>query len=176
MWNDQRDQGNWSGGPPREGGLWSGPGGSEPGPPSWGGPGSFDQQPPWGNQPDQPPWGQREPSFPPRMQACAGFGSLLSVLMCFSNCYCAFSNRDLHISGGLSLHTSSHLRSVSPRPPLTTLAAFPLVLCRTTSLRGTISRGLRTTRTALTIPRGNILQVRGGQSGINVSVFILGLM
>uniref|UniRef100_H2T131 Calcium homeostasis endoplasmic reticulum protein n=1 Tax=Takifugu rubripes TaxID=31033 RepID=H2T131_TAKRU len=68
MWNDQRDQGNWSGGPPREGGLWSGPGGSEPGPPSWGGPGSFDQQPPWGNQPEQPPWGQREPAFPPRMQ------------------------------------------------------------------------------------------------------------
>lgn len=72
MWNDQRDQGNWSGGPPREGGLWSGPGGSDPGPPSWGGPGSFDQQPPWGNQPDQPPWGQREPTFPPRMQACIG--------------------------------------------------------------------------------------------------------
>ncbi|XP_058494826.1 calcium homeostasis endoplasmic reticulum protein isoform X1 [Solea solea] len=63
MWNDQRDPGNWSGGPPREGGPWSGPGGSEPGP--WN---SFDQQPPWGNQPDQPPWGQREPPFPPRMQ------------------------------------------------------------------------------------------------------------
>uniref|UniRef100_A0A7N8Y347 Calcium homeostasis endoplasmic reticulum protein n=1 Tax=Mastacembelus armatus TaxID=205130 RepID=A0A7N8Y347_9TELE len=65
MWNDQRDPGNWSGGPPREGGPWSGPGGSEPGPPSWN---SYDQQPPWGNQPDQPPWGQREPPFPPRMQ------------------------------------------------------------------------------------------------------------
>uniref|UniRef100_A0A3Q3W9F6 Uncharacterized protein n=1 Tax=Mola mola TaxID=94237 RepID=A0A3Q3W9F6_MOLML len=68
IWNDQRDQGNWSGGPPREGGPWSGPGGSDQGPPSWGGPGSYDQQPPWGNQPDQPPWGQREPPFPPRMQ------------------------------------------------------------------------------------------------------------
>uniref|UniRef100_A0A8C9WQZ0 Calcium homeostasis endoplasmic reticulum protein n=1 Tax=Sander lucioperca TaxID=283035 RepID=A0A8C9WQZ0_SANLU len=65
MWNDQRDPGNWSGGPPREGGPWSGPGGSDPGPPSWN---SYDQQPPWGNQPDQPPWGQREPPFPPRMQ------------------------------------------------------------------------------------------------------------
>uniref|UniRef100_A0A665SYZ8 Calcium homeostasis endoplasmic reticulum protein n=1 Tax=Echeneis naucrates TaxID=173247 RepID=A0A665SYZ8_ECHNA len=65
MWNEQRDPGNWSGGPPREGGPWSGPGGSEPGPPSWN---SYDQQPPWGNQPDQPPWGQREPPFPPRMQ------------------------------------------------------------------------------------------------------------
>uniref|UniRef100_A0A8C4DJV9 Calcium homeostasis endoplasmic reticulum protein n=1 Tax=Dicentrarchus labrax TaxID=13489 RepID=A0A8C4DJV9_DICLA len=65
MWNDQRDQGNWSGGPPREGGPWSGPGGTDPGPPSWN---SYDQQPPWGNQPDQPPWGQREPPFPPRMQ------------------------------------------------------------------------------------------------------------
>ncbi|XP_059197010.1 calcium homeostasis endoplasmic reticulum protein isoform X1 [Centropristis striata] len=64
MWNDQRDPGNWSGGPPREGGPWSGPGGSDPGPPSWN---SYDQ-PPWGNQPDQPPWGQREPPFPPRMQ------------------------------------------------------------------------------------------------------------
>uniref|UniRef100_A0A665SYY4 Calcium homeostasis endoplasmic reticulum protein n=1 Tax=Echeneis naucrates TaxID=173247 RepID=A0A665SYY4_ECHNA len=48
MWNEQRDPGNWSGGPP-----------------SWN---SYDQQPPWGNQPDQPPWGQREPPFPPRMQ------------------------------------------------------------------------------------------------------------
>uniref|UniRef100_A0A7N6A499 Calcium homeostasis endoplasmic reticulum protein n=1 Tax=Anabas testudineus TaxID=64144 RepID=A0A7N6A499_ANATE len=65
MWNDQREQGNWSGGPPREGGPWSGPGGSDPGPPAWN---SYDQQPPWGNQPDQPPWGQREPPFPPRMQ------------------------------------------------------------------------------------------------------------
>ncbi|XP_008333331.1 calcium homeostasis endoplasmic reticulum protein isoform X1 [Cynoglossus semilaevis] len=65
MWNDQREPGNWSGGPPREGAPWSGPGGSEPGPPSWN---SYDQQPPWGNQPDQPPWGQREPPFPPRMQ------------------------------------------------------------------------------------------------------------
>uniref|UniRef100_A0A671UX52 Calcium homeostasis endoplasmic reticulum protein n=1 Tax=Sparus aurata TaxID=8175 RepID=A0A671UX52_SPAAU len=65
MWNDQRDPGNWSGGPHREGGPWSGPGGSDPGPPSWN---SYDQQPPWGNQPDQPPWGQREPPFPPRMQ------------------------------------------------------------------------------------------------------------
>ncbi|XP_044216736.1 calcium homeostasis endoplasmic reticulum protein isoform X2 [Thunnus albacares] len=65
MWNEQRDPGNWSGGPPREGGPWSGPGGSDPGPPSWN---SYDQQPPWGNQPDQPPWGQREPPFPPRMQ------------------------------------------------------------------------------------------------------------
>ncbi|XP_077440939.1 calcium homeostasis endoplasmic reticulum protein isoform X2 [Vanacampus margaritifer] len=62
MWNDQREPGNWSGGPPREGGPWSGP---DPGPPSWN---SYDQQPPWGNQPDQPPWGQREPPFPPRMQ------------------------------------------------------------------------------------------------------------
>lgn len=67
MWNDQREPGNWSGGPPREGAPWSGPGGSEPGPPSWN---SYDQQPPWGNQPDQPPWGQREPPFPPRMQVC----------------------------------------------------------------------------------------------------------
>uniref|UniRef100_A0A669DT88 Calcium homeostasis endoplasmic reticulum protein n=1 Tax=Oreochromis niloticus TaxID=8128 RepID=A0A669DT88_ORENI len=65
MWNDQRDPGNWSGGPGREGGPWSGPGGSEHAPPSWN---SYDQQPPWGNQPDQPPWGQREPPFPPRMQ------------------------------------------------------------------------------------------------------------
>uniref|UniRef100_A0A3Q2GAL8 Calcium homeostasis endoplasmic reticulum protein n=1 Tax=Cyprinodon variegatus TaxID=28743 RepID=A0A3Q2GAL8_CYPVA len=65
MWNEQREPGNWSGGPLRDGGLWSGPGGSEPGPPSWN---SFDQQPPWGNQSDQPPWGQREPPFPPRMQ------------------------------------------------------------------------------------------------------------
>ncbi|XP_031696415.1 calcium homeostasis endoplasmic reticulum protein, partial [Anarrhichthys ocellatus] len=65
MWNEQRDPGNWSGGPPREGGSWSGPGGSDQGPPSWN---SYDQQPPWGNQPDQPPWGQREPPFPPRMQ------------------------------------------------------------------------------------------------------------
>ncbi|XP_033477775.1 calcium homeostasis endoplasmic reticulum protein isoform X3 [Epinephelus lanceolatus] len=65
IWNDQRDPGNWSGGPPREGGPWSGPGGSDQGPPSWN---SYDQQPPWGNQPDQPPWGQREPPFPPRMQ------------------------------------------------------------------------------------------------------------
>uniref|UniRef100_A0A8C3ABY2 Calcium homeostasis endoplasmic reticulum protein n=1 Tax=Cyclopterus lumpus TaxID=8103 RepID=A0A8C3ABY2_CYCLU len=65
MWNEQRDPGNWSGGPPREGGPWSGPGGSDQGPPSWN---SYDQQPPWGNQPDQPPWGQREPPFPPRMQ------------------------------------------------------------------------------------------------------------
>uniref|UniRef100_A0A3Q2T352 Calcium homeostasis endoplasmic reticulum protein n=1 Tax=Fundulus heteroclitus TaxID=8078 RepID=A0A3Q2T352_FUNHE len=65
MWNEQREPGNWSGGPPRDGGPWSGPGGSEPGPPSWN---SFDQQPPWGNQTDQPPWGQREPPFPPRMQ------------------------------------------------------------------------------------------------------------
>uniref|UniRef100_A0A3P9CP27 Calcium homeostasis endoplasmic reticulum protein n=1 Tax=Maylandia zebra TaxID=106582 RepID=A0A3P9CP27_9CICH len=64
MWNDQRDPGNWSGGPGREGGPWSGPGGSEHAPPSWN---SYDQQPPWGNQPDQPPWGQREPPFPPRM-------------------------------------------------------------------------------------------------------------
>lgn len=66
MWNEQRDPGKWSGGPPREGGPWSGPGGSDPGPPSWN---SYEQQPPWGNQPDQPPWGQREPPFPPRMQA-----------------------------------------------------------------------------------------------------------
>ncbi|XP_047231691.1 calcium homeostasis endoplasmic reticulum protein isoform X2 [Girardinichthys multiradiatus] len=65
MWNEQRDPGNWSGGPPRDGGPWSGPGGSEPGPPSWN---SFDQQPPWGSQTEQPPWGQREPPFPPRMQ------------------------------------------------------------------------------------------------------------
>ncbi|XP_033937438.1 calcium homeostasis endoplasmic reticulum protein isoform X2 [Pseudochaenichthys georgianus] len=65
MWNEQRNQENWSGGPPREGGPWSGPGGSDQGPPSWN---SYDQQPPWGNQPDQPPWGQREPPFPPRMQ------------------------------------------------------------------------------------------------------------
>ncbi|XP_054880117.1 calcium homeostasis endoplasmic reticulum protein [Poeciliopsis prolifica] len=65
MWNEQRDPGNWTGGPPRDGGPWSGPGGSEMGPPSWN---SFDQQPPWGNQTDQPPWGQREPPFPPRMQ------------------------------------------------------------------------------------------------------------
>uniref|UniRef100_A0A3P9M8E0 Calcium homeostasis endoplasmic reticulum protein n=1 Tax=Oryzias latipes TaxID=8090 RepID=A0A3P9M8E0_ORYLA len=65
MWNDQRDPGNWGGGPPREGGPWSGPAGSDPGPPAWN---SFEQQPPWGNQPEQPPWGQREPPFPPRMQ------------------------------------------------------------------------------------------------------------
>uniref|UniRef100_A0A668AGX3 Calcium homeostasis endoplasmic reticulum protein n=1 Tax=Myripristis murdjan TaxID=586833 RepID=A0A668AGX3_9TELE len=57
MWNDQRDPGS----------PWSGPGGSDPGPPSWNS--QYDQQPPWGNQPDQPPpWGQREPPFPPRMQ------------------------------------------------------------------------------------------------------------
>uniref|UniRef100_A0A8C5FYN3 Calcium homeostasis endoplasmic reticulum protein n=1 Tax=Gouania willdenowi TaxID=441366 RepID=A0A8C5FYN3_GOUWI len=71
LWNEQRDPGNWSGGPPREGGHWSGPGGSEPGPPGPPGPpswNSYDQQPPWGNQPEQPPWGQREHPFPPRMQ------------------------------------------------------------------------------------------------------------
>ncbi|XP_029004143.1 calcium homeostasis endoplasmic reticulum protein isoform X2 [Betta splendens] len=65
IWNDQRDPGNWSAGPPREGGPWTGPGGSDPGPSSWN---SYDQQPPWGNQPEQPPWGQRDPPFPPRMQ------------------------------------------------------------------------------------------------------------
>uniref|UniRef100_A0AAQ4RYX7 Calcium homeostasis endoplasmic reticulum protein n=1 Tax=Gasterosteus aculeatus aculeatus TaxID=481459 RepID=A0AAQ4RYX7_GASAC len=65
MWNEQREPGNWSGGPPRESGPWSGPGGPDQGPPSWN---SYDQQPPWGNQPDQPPWGQREPQFPPRIQ------------------------------------------------------------------------------------------------------------
>ncbi|XP_037837035.1 calcium homeostasis endoplasmic reticulum protein isoform X2 [Kryptolebias marmoratus] len=65
MWNEQREPGNWSGGPPREGGSWSGPGGTDPGPPSWN---SFDQQPPWSNQPDQAPWSHREPPFPPRMQ------------------------------------------------------------------------------------------------------------
>lgn len=67
MWNEQREQGNWTGAPPREAGPWSGPGGSDPGPPAWN---TYDQQPPWGNQPDQPPWGQREPPFPPRMQVC----------------------------------------------------------------------------------------------------------
>ncbi|XP_037554063.1 calcium homeostasis endoplasmic reticulum protein isoform X2 [Nematolebias whitei] len=65
MWNEQREPGNWSGGPPREGGSWSGPGGTDPGPPSWN---SFDQQPPWGNQPDQAPWSHRDPPFPPCMQ------------------------------------------------------------------------------------------------------------
>lgn len=77
MWNEQREPGNWSGGPPREGGSWSGPGGSDPGPPSWN---SFDQQPPWGNQPDQAPWSHREPPFPPRMQVCVG---LLYLFVCF---------------------------------------------------------------------------------------------
>ncbi|KAK7889136.1 hypothetical protein WMY93_024696 [Mugilogobius chulae] len=65
MWNEQREPGNWSGGPPRDGSPWNGPGGSESGPPSWN---SFDPPSNWGNQPDQPPWGQREPPFAPRMQ------------------------------------------------------------------------------------------------------------
>lgn len=82
MWNDQRDPGNWSGGPGREGGPWSGPGGSEHAPPSWN---SYDQQPPWGNQPDQPPWGQREPPFPPRMQAC-GRTFLWFYFLCYLLC------------------------------------------------------------------------------------------
>lgn len=69
MWSEQRDPGNWSGGPPREGSPWNGPGpgGSDSGPSSWN---SYDPPTTWGNQPDQPPWGQREPPFPPRMQAC----------------------------------------------------------------------------------------------------------
>lgn len=67
MWSEQRDPGNWSGGPPREGSPWNGPGpgGSDSGPSSWN---SYDPPTTWGNQPDQPPWGQREPPFPPRMQ------------------------------------------------------------------------------------------------------------
>uniref|UniRef100_A0AAV2KXX6 Calcium homeostasis endoplasmic reticulum protein n=1 Tax=Knipowitschia caucasica TaxID=637954 RepID=A0AAV2KXX6_KNICA len=65
MWNEQRDPGSWSGGPPRDEGPWNGPGGSESGPPAWN---SFDSPGNWGNQPEQPPWGQREPPFTPRMQ------------------------------------------------------------------------------------------------------------
>lgn len=65
MWNEQREPGNWSGGPPRDGSPWNGPGGSDSGPPSWN---SFEPPNQWGNQPEQPPWGQREPPFPPRMQ------------------------------------------------------------------------------------------------------------
>uniref|UniRef100_A0A3B4BHH6 Uncharacterized protein n=1 Tax=Periophthalmus magnuspinnatus TaxID=409849 RepID=A0A3B4BHH6_9GOBI len=65
MWNEQRDPGSWSGGPPRDGSPWNGPGGSESGTPAWN---SFDPPSNWGNQSEQPPWGQREPPFPPRMQ------------------------------------------------------------------------------------------------------------
>lgn len=87
LWNEQRDQVNWSGGPPREGGggPWSGPGGSEPGPPSWN---SYEQQPPWGNQPDQPPWGQREPPFPPRIQVRGQSSRMLFSLL--HPCICLF--------------------------------------------------------------------------------------
>lgn len=183
MWNDQRDQGNWSGAPPREGGPWSGPGGSEQGPPSWN---SYDQQPPWGNQPDQPPWGQREPPFPPRMQVCdrcvlwlhfhtfsftalytlhlpsmialCSICFLLPIYLIDYNVYVCFY-RGLPISEGLSLPTSNHLLLTSLLHHRTILDASHLVLCRMTFLPDTTMTGHHIPHIALTMLREIMLEV-----------------
>lgn len=172
MWNDQRDPGNWSGGPPREGGPWSGPGGSDPGPPAWN---SYDQQPPWGNQPEQPPWGQREPPFPPRMQACATKDYQITADISnetFCLMFVVSSYRDPLIFEGPSLHTSSRLPSTSPPRRHTTLDDSLHVLFRMNFLPDTTMTDLHTPPIALTTPREIILVVSDHQLYLNHSLLI----
>lgn len=68
--------------------------------------------------------------------------------------------RDLPISEGLSLPTSSHLLSTSPHPHHTTLDAFHHALCRMTFLLDTTMTGHHITHPALNILKEIILEVR----------------